>query len=347
MKRRLGRLLLAVVLLGVVAGGLIAWTWPGSATTRDELVLYGNVDLRQVELAFFVSERIAELLVVEGDHVTKGQPLATLDATRFRAQAAAAQANLDSQREVVARLEAGSRPEEIRKARADLAAAQAKAFEAERNYSRVVDLSKTGVKTAEEVDGAKAAWQSATANVDAMQALLDLAVAGPRIQDIEAAKAELRGREADLNLARYNLADARLVAPSDGVIQDRILEVGDMASPQKPVFTIALTTPLWIRAYVDEPDLGKIVPGMAAIVKTDSYPGKDYHGWVGFISPTAEFTPKPVETSQLRTRLVYQVRVFVDNPQNELRLGMPATVILPLDQPPEASQEPPPPKEGA
>ena len=138
----------------------------------------------------------------------------------------------------------------------------------------------------------------------------------------------------------------RLVAPSDGVIQDRILEVGDMASPQKPVFTIALTTPLWIRAYVDEPDLGKVVPGMAAIVKTDSYPGKDYHGWVGFISPTAEFTPKPVETSQLRTRLVYQVRVFVDNPQNELRLGMPATVILPLDQPPEASQEPPPPKEG-
>ncbi|MCX7427257.1 MAG: HlyD family efflux transporter periplasmic adaptor subunit, partial [Planctomycetia bacterium] len=319
MKRRLGRLLLAVVLLGVVAGGLIAWTWPGRAATRDELVLYGNVDLRQVELAFFVSERIAELLVVEGDHVTKGQPLATLDATRFRAQAAAAQANLDSQREVVARLEAGSRPEEIRKARADLAAAQAKAFEAERNYSRVLDLSKTGVKTVEEVDGAKAAWQSATANVDAMQALLDLAVAGPRIQDIEAAKAELRGREADLNLARYNLADARLVAPSDGVIQDRILEVGDMASPQKPVFTIALTTPLWIRAYVDEPDLGKVVPGMAAIVKTDSYPGKDYHGWVGFISPTAEFTPKPVETSQLRTRLVYQVRVFVDNPRNELR----------------------------
>jgi HlyD family secretion protein len=120
-----------------------------------------------------------------------------------------------------------------------------------------------------------------------------------------------------------------------------------MASPQKPVFTIALTTPLWVRAYVDEPDLGKVVPGMAAIVKTDSFPDKVYHGWVGFISPTAEFTPKPVETSQLRTRLVYQVRVFIDDAQNELRLGMPATVILPPDQPTEADQKAPTPKEGA
>jgi HlyD family secretion protein len=346
MKRRLGRLFLAVAILAVVACGLTAWTWPGRSTNGDKLILYGNVDVRQVELAFFVSERIAELLVVEGDRVTKGQPLATLDATRFSDQAAAAQANLQSQEQVVKRLVAGSRPEEIRKARADLAAAQAKEVEAERNYKRVVDLSKTGVKTAEEVDGAKAAWQSATANVDAMQAMLDLAVAGPRIEDIEAAKAELRAREADLSLARRNLADARLAAPSDGVIQDRILEVGDMASPERPVFTIALTTPLWVRAYVDEPDLGKIVPGMAAIVKTDSYPDKVYHGWVGFISPTAEFTPKPVETSQLRTRLVYQVRVFIDDPRNELRLGMPATVILPLEQPAQTTHDTPP-REGA
>ena len=120
--------------------------------------------------------------------------------------------------------------------------------------------------------------------------------------------------------------------PSDGIVQDRILERGDMASPQQPVFTIALINPLWVRAYVDETDLGKIRPGMKARVTTDSFPGKQYDGWIGYIAPTAEFTPKSVQSPQLRTSLVYQVRVYVKNHQNELRLGMPATVIIPLDQ---------------
>jgi HlyD family secretion protein len=105
-----------------------------------------------------------------------------------------------------------------------------------------------------------------------------------------------------------------------------------MASPQKPVFTLALDDPVWVRAYVPEADLGKIRPGMKATVTTDSFAGKRYDGWIGFISPTAEFTPKTVETAEVRTRLVYQVRVFVRNPQDELRLGMPAVVTIPLDQ---------------
>ena len=106
-----------------------------------------------------------------------------------------------------------------------------------------------------------------------------------------------------------------------------------MASPVLPVFTLALDDPVWVRAYVDEPDLGKIQPGMKADVSTDSFPGKRYAGWIGFISPTAEFTPKPVETQDVRTKLVYEVRVFVHNPQGELRLGMPAVVTIPLPQP--------------
>ena len=101
---------------------------------------------------------------------------------------------------------------------------------------------------------------------------------------------------------------------------------------QRTVYTVALTNPVWVRAYVPEPKLGKIWLGMSAEVETDSYPGKQYEAWIGFISPTAEFTPKTVETTELRTRLVYQVRVYVCNPENELRLGMPATVIIPLDQ---------------
>ena len=124
-------------------------------------------------------------------------------------------------------------------------------------------------------------------------------------------------------------------------MRDRILEPGDMASPQTPVLTLALNDPLWVRTYVPESELGRIRLGMAAEVHTDSYPDKTYHGWVGFLSPTAEFTPKNVETSDLRTRLVYQARIFVCNPQNELRLGMPATVTLALDQPPDQAAESP------
>ena len=131
-------------------------------------------------------------------------------------------------------------------------------------------------------------------------------------------------------ITERDLADANLYAPTAGVIQNRILEPGDMASPQTPAYTLALTNPVWVRAYVAEPDLGKIHLGMAAAVATDSYPGKVYEGWVGFISPTAEFTPKSVETTEVRTALVYQVHIYVKNPNNELRLGMPATVTIPL-----------------
>jgi HlyD family secretion protein len=143
----------------------------------------------------------------------------------------------------------------------------------------------------------------------------------------------LNADEAQLALAQEVLQDTELFAPADGIIRNRILEPGDMASPQTPVLTLALTNPVWVRTYAPETALGKLAPGMTAQVSTDSFPGKTYPGWIGFISPTAEFTPKNVETPDLRTRLVYQVRIHVCNPQDELRLGMPATVVIPLDQP--------------
>ena len=154
------------------------------------------------------------------------------------------------------------------------------------------------------------------------------------MEDIDEARARLRAQEAQLALSRAVLQDADLYAPADGVIRNRLLEVGDMASAQKPVFSMALTSPIWVRAYVPESMLGRIAAGTGATVSTDSFPGKQYRGWVGFISPTAEFTPKNVETPDLRTRLVYQVRVYVCNPDHELRLGMPATVTIDISRSP-------------
>ena len=227
-------------------------------------------------------------------------------------------------------------------------AAEAAARDAQRTYQRDLALREREAIAQQEVDDAKAAYDSAEARVKAVQAELDLAIAGPRKEDIAEAKALLKRYEAELDLAKHDLKDAFLYAPSDGIVQDRILEVGDMASPDKAVYTVALIDPVWVRAYVTEPDLGKIAEGMKAAVTNDSFPNKQYEGWIGFISPTAEFTPKPVETTELRTKLVYQVRVFVKNPNNELRLGMPATVKIRLDQAPASGRtgSPPTPAEG-
>jgi HlyD family secretion protein len=321
-----------IVVIVIVAVAIGFWRARHPASASNHLLLYGNVDIRQAQLAFNDSERITSLLVQEGDRVTNRQLLATLEPARFQANVANRAAAAAAQRQVVARLVAGNRPQEIRKAKADLEVARADAVNARLTAQRVRDLRAQSVNSQQELDDAQAALNVAEARLQAAQEAYDLMVLGPRQEDIASAKASLQGDEAALALAQCELADAKLYAPARGVIQNRILEPGDMASPARPVFTFALDDPVWVRAYVDEPEMGKIQPGMKAEITTDSFPGKRYAGWIGFISPTAEFTPKSVETQDVRSKLVYEVRVFAHNPQGELRLGMPAVVTVPLSQ---------------
>jgi HlyD family secretion protein len=334
--------ILLPILLALAVAGSGAWWWrtDHGGTSADRLTLYGNVDIRQVEVAFNDSERIVAMEAHEGDRVRTGQLLARLDTRRLKAVADEARARVAAQRQVVARLLAGSRPEEIRKARADVAAAKAEAHNATLDERRQRDLARRKLVPQAAADAATAVAVAARARLEAAGETLKLVLAGPRKEDIAAAKAMLQADEAVLTLAGRRLADARLYAPADGIIQNRILEPGDMASPQRPAYTLALTNPVWVRAYVPEPDLGRIREGMRAWITTDSYPGRRYAGWVGYISPTAEFTPKSVETPQVRTRLVYQVRIYACNPQGELRLGMPATVEIPLNAPAGAAGRP-------
>jgi HlyD family secretion protein len=327
------RLIIGILIVGGIVAGLWFWHHRDQLASANHLILFGNVDIRQAQLAFNDSERITALLVQEGDRVTNGQLLATLEPGRFQANVANRAAVAAAQREVVARLVAGNRPQEIRKAKADLEVARADAVNARLIAQRVRELRAQSVNSQQELDDAQAALNAAEARLQAAQEAYDLMVIGPRQEDIASAKATLQADEAELALAQCELADAKLYAPASGVVQNRILEPGDMASPALPVFTLALNDPVWVRAYVAETDLGKIQQGMKAEVSTDSFPGKRYTGWIGFISPTAEFTPKSVETQDVRTKLVYEVRVFVHNPQGELRLGMPAVVTIPLAQP--------------
>lgn len=299
-----------------------------------ELLLYGNVDLRQVQLSFNNSERLGEVLVQEGDHVRRGQLLARLDTRRLAPQVAEAEAQTAAQRQVVQRLRSGTRPEEIAQARANVESAKADAVNARQQYERVksaAELSAGRAVRQQDVDNAKAALEVAEAKLAVNQKALDLAIKGPRKEEIAEAEARLRANAAQLALLRQQLADAELFAPVDAVVRNRIAEPGEMVSPQKPVFSLAIVDPKWVRAYVAEPDLGKVRQGMAASVGVDSFPDRRFDGWIGFISPVAEFTPKSVQTEELRSTLVYEVRVFVKDPADQLRLGMPATVHLALD----------------
>tara|TARA_R110002074_G_scaffold94808_1_gene206925 strand:+ start:38 stop:1075 length:1038 start_codon:yes stop_codon:yes gene_type:complete len=323
-----------VTMLVVLAVTIIVlwWQFGRDQSKTTALQLYGNVDIREAQLAFNSSEHIAEIFVQEGDRVTKGLLLAHLHTELLEAQVAKAKATLLAQQQVMTKLEVGSRPQEILKGQAELEAARATAKSTRDSYNRVTRLLKKKLVSPEDVENSQSLADAAEAHKDAATQVLALLQAGPRQEDIAIARAQLSALEAELNVARQQLEDANLYAPADGIIRNRILEPGDMAFPSLPVLTLAFIDPVWVRAYLPEPMLGQVALGAKALIHTDSYPEKSYTGWVGYISPTAEFTPKNVQTPELRTRLVYSVKIFACNPQGELRLGMPATVTIALDQ---------------
>jgi HlyD family secretion protein len=321
-------------LAAVVVGFVVGRFWERSKKDPNRLVLYGNVDLREVELSFNNSERIAEVLVQEGDRVARGQILARLDTSRLKPQAAEAEAEVETQQAVVEKLHHGSRPEEIAQAQANVASTKADQVNAQEQWRRMIALA--GLTTGraisqQDLDGAKAALGMAQGRLDVAEKALDMSEIGPRAEDIAQGEAQLRATQAQLELLRRKLVDAELVSPVAAVVRSRLLEPGDMASPQRPIFDLAIVDPKWIRAYVSESDLGRIHSGMRASISADSFPGRTLSGWVGFISSVAEFTPKTVQTEELRSSLVYEIRVFVQDPQDEMRLGMPATVNLEMD----------------
>lgn len=317
--------------MALVAIGVIVWWLADRHGATNSAVLFGNVDLRQVDLPFNASERVTEVLVQEGDHVKVGQVMARLDPTRIEPQVDKAEADVAAEQQVVNRMHAGTRPEEVAQGRANVASARADSANAQRQYDRLVELSRTSSGRAvsrQDLDSAKAALDVAEAKLAVNRKALDLQVAGPRKEDVAQAEAQLRSDQAQLALLRRQLADTELHAPIDGVVRSRLVEPGEIASPQKAAFTLAITNPKWIRAYIAESDFKGVREGVKASVTTDAYPNKPFSGWVGFISPMAEFTPKTVQTEELRSSLVYEIRVFVKDPGDELRLGMPATVRL-------------------
>ena len=310
-----------IAVLAILTGaGVLAWHLFGARQSGD-LTLYGNVDIRQVDLGFRVGGRIAAVLVDEGDAVSEGQPLARLDDDLLRQQRDQAAADL-------ARLERGYRVEEIAQARASVVAATAVAENASINLKRVAAMRASNAISQKELDNARAAEREAAAKLRSAQDQLDMLTSGYREEDVLAQRAAVAAADAELNHAEIQVRDAVLAAPQKGIILTRAREAGAIVQAGQTVYTLTLTNPVWLRAYVDEPNLGRVKPGMSVRVAVDAAPGKTFPGTVGFISPTAEFTPKTVETREVRTALVYRLRVQVEDPENVMRQGMPVTITL-------------------
>lgn len=295
------------------------------------LKIFGNVDVRESTLAFRQSDRIAELMVEEGDQVTEGQTLGQLDNRDLLTQMEKTRSQIAVQESVLQRLLNGNRHQEVSQAAARLEAAKAEAENARQNLQKTqsaYDTSGGKSVSRDELDSARSLYEAKTARVSEAQAGYSLMAAGSRAEDIEEARAQLKALQDELKHQEYLLGEYTLKAPADGVVRSRLMEPGDMASPQQPVFKISLNSKKWVRAYVNEVDLGRIYEGQEAQVIIDSRPDMPLAGQIGYISSTAEFSPKTVQTEELRTALLYEVRIYVDDTNNVLRMGMPATVTI-------------------
>ena len=317
-----------LIILLIIVIACAGFYYYRQSQSSSELKLYGNVDVRQVSLAFNSSERIDTMLVEEGAQVKKGQLLATLKTETLKLNIAQSKANIARQEAAVERLHNGSRPQEIEQAEAQQREASASFENALLYKQRMDNLYSQSAISKQQLDDADAKYKAAKAALDNARAAYNLSEIGPRTEDIKEAEAQLEGLRANLAQQEYTLAQAELKAPLDGVIRSRLLEPGDMASPQKAVYTLTIDNKKWIRAYVSEKQLGLIHPGQKAKVIIDSFPDKPLNGEIGYISNVAEFTPKTVQTPELRSSLLYEVRIYVDDNDNVLRLGMPATVTL-------------------
>ncbi|MGA3399499.1 MAG: HlyD family efflux transporter periplasmic adaptor subunit [Acetobacteraceae bacterium] len=319
------RLPIVVILLVILGGG--GWLLAQRlAATPDAGTLYGNVEIRQVDLAFEVEGKVVAMPKREGDRVSQGETVAEVDPATYQNASALAEGRRDAAKAQLDELLAGTRPEDIDQARANFAAAQATLTDAEATFARQKDLAARNVSSQQQLDDARMALDSAAAKLAQTHAAMIEAINGPRIQDIDASRANLRAAEATLELSRTELARTKLVAPSAGTVMTRVIEPGTVVLPAAAVYSIAIDGEVWVRAFAPEPLLARLAPDAPVTLGTDA--GRTYRGHIGYVSPAAEFTPKTVETPELRTQLVYRLRIRVENPDDGLRQGMPVTIHL-------------------
>lgn len=325
--------LIPILILLAAAIGAGVYFYPRLAKKNapsNELTLSGNIEAHESLVSFKVQGRIIALPIEEGQQVEQGALLARLEDADFRQKVRIDEAAVAVRQSNLALTLAGTREQEVKASQEAVVDAQADLAEKKLDNNRAQQLFAKDEISAQDRDLAATSLKRADAAFKAAEQRYNEAVEGSRKEDVAVARANLNKADADLGLSRIDESYTTLRAPSAGVITVREAEFGEVVEPGSPVVTLADLDHLWLRAYVAETDLGRIHWGQDANITTDTYPGKQYHGRISFISPDAEFTPKSVQTTEERVTLVYRIKIDIDNPKHELKPGMPADAHLEL-----------------
>jgi membrane fusion protein YbhG len=314
-----------VLAFGVTAAALfVAAGCRNRQSAGGPIRISGNIETTETVVSFKIPGRIAARPVDEGEAVRAGQLMARLDSRDLEQEAGQRQAAVEAARSALAELLAGSRPEDIGAARARVEQARADFERLQKDDVRNRDLLNKDVISQREFDATHGAFLAGQARLQQTEQEYQRVHQGPRREDIDQARARLQEQREALALARTRLSYAEVFSPLTGVVLSKNAEPGEVVAAGTPVVTVADLSHVYLRAYVEEGDLGRVRIGQKASVTTDSYPGKLYTGRVAFISSEAEFTPKSVQTRNERVKLVYRVKIDLGNPHQELKPGMPA-----------------------
>jgi HlyD family secretion protein len=328
---RKGRIAIAVTVLAIIAAILVWRVYFQKEGGESTLLLSGNMEVTEINVGFKLAGRVIELAPVEGQHVKKGDLLARLDNAELATIVSQNRAIVKEAASRLAELKAGSRPQEIAHARENVRAQEAELGRVRKDYDRSEILYRNGAISSAQFDAAKSAFEAKAAQQKAAEESLNLVLAGARKENIEAAESRLQQTRAALATAEERLQDTEIHSPIDGIVLRKNVELGETVSQGVSIYTIGDLANPWIKVYVRESKLGLIKLGQRAKVSCDTYPGKTYDGWVSYISSEAEFTPKSVQTQEERVKMVFGVKVRVENVDQELKPSMPADVRIALN----------------
>ena len=319
--KRISILILVVVAIG---GALFYFFTRERGAGEPFIRVSGNIEATEADVGFKIPGRIVSRFYEEGDWVEKGKVLAKLDDEDLRQRLDLARATLMSAQARLSKLLAGSRPQELKEAEANLHQAQFDLGNKEIQYERMKALLERRVISKEAFDNAETSYKVAKAALQIATENYQLVKEGPRREDIEDARAQVDQARVSLKLAETQLSYAVLYCPISGIVLVKSSEIGEVVNPGTSVLTLADVDHVWLKAYISETDLGKVKWGQEVIVTTDLRPKKEYKGRISFISSQAEFTPKQIQTEKERVTLVYRIKIDIPNPDRELKPGMPA-----------------------